>query len=69
MLRSIFPAKTDLYAGSLFISIYLGVNMYISIVLILAIAAIFTVTGGAHTVIYTGWYKNGPKLENRMDIW
>ena len=45
-----FKLKADLYAGALFIQLALGFSgdegLYISIVILLAIAALFTIAGG-----------------------
>lgn len=37
--------KADLFGGALFIKMYLNVDLYISIGLLLALAAIFTIGG------------------------
>ena len=42
--------KADLYAGALFIKQALGLNMYISVVILLGISAIFTIAGGLTAV-------------------
>ena len=37
--------QADLFAGAVFINVSIGWNIYWSIILLLAIAAIFTITG------------------------
>ncbi|XP_043557198.1 sodium/myo-inositol cotransporter-like [Chiloscyllium plagiosum] len=43
----------DLYAGALFIRASLGWDLYLSIVVLIALTAVLTVTGGLVAVIYT----------------
>ncbi|XP_072164790.1 sodium/glucose cotransporter 4-like [Diadema setosum] len=45
--------SVDLYSGALFIEQALGWNLYVSILVLLAISAVYTVTGGLAAVIYT----------------
>nr|XP_054774361.1 sodium/glucose cotransporter 4-like [Lytechinus pictus] len=45
--------SVDLYSGALFIEQSLGWNLYLSIVVLLCITALYTVTGGLAAVIYT----------------
>uniref|UniRef100_A0A673BCA1 Sodium/myo-inositol cotransporter n=1 Tax=Sphaeramia orbicularis TaxID=375764 RepID=A0A673BCA1_9TELE len=45
--------SVDLYAGALFIQESLGWNLYLSIILLIAMTAVLTVTGGLVAVIYT----------------
>ncbi|GAA6227637.1 sodium/myo-inositol cotransporter-like [Lates japonicus] len=45
--------SVDLYAGALFIKESLGWNLYLSIILLIAMTALLTVTGGLVAVIYT----------------
>nr|XP_046238468.1 sodium/myo-inositol cotransporter-like [Scatophagus argus] len=45
--------SVDLYAGALFIHESLGWNLYLSIILLIAMTALLTVTGGLVAVIYT----------------
>uniref|UniRef100_H2YKJ9 Uncharacterized protein n=1 Tax=Ciona savignyi TaxID=51511 RepID=H2YKJ9_CIOSA len=45
--------SSDLFAGAIFIREALGWNIYLAIIALLAITAIFTVTGGLAAVIYT----------------
>ncbi|KAM4710703.1 sodium/myo-inositol cotransporter-like [Anableps anableps] len=54
LLLSIFTKlSVDLYSGALFIQESLGWNLYLSIILLIAMTAILTVTGGLVAVIYT----------------
>lgn len=45
--------SVDLYSGALFIEQALGWNLYVAIVVLLCITALYTVTGGLAAVIYT----------------
>ncbi|MEQ2193841.1 Sodium/myo-inositol cotransporter [Xenoophorus captivus] len=45
--------SVDLYSGALFIQESLGWNLYLSIILLIAMTAVLTVTGGLVAVIYT----------------
>uniref|UniRef100_A0A3Q3W2G3 Sodium/myo-inositol cotransporter n=1 Tax=Mola mola TaxID=94237 RepID=A0A3Q3W2G3_MOLML len=45
--------SVDLYAGALFIQESLGWNLYLSVILLIAMTALLTVTGGLVAVIYT----------------
>ncbi|XP_045128408.1 sodium/glucose cotransporter 4-like isoform X2 [Portunus trituberculatus] len=62
LLLSIFTKiSADLFAGALFIQQALGKNtdewLYISIIILLAIAAVFTITGGLTAVIWTDFVQ------------
>ena len=48
-----FFVKVDLFSGALFIEQALGWNLYVAIAVLLAITAVYTVTGGLAAVIYT----------------
>ena len=52
-----FSNQADLYAGALFIQEATGQSsdewLYISVLILLAIAALFTITGGLTAVIWT----------------
>ncbi|CAG2168177.1 unnamed protein product [Oppiella nova] len=50
-------AGADLYAGALFIKQTLGLNMYVSVVILLGISAVFTMAGGLTTVIWTDFVQ------------
>lgn len=45
--------SVDLYSGALFIQESLGWNLYLSIIILIAMTALLTVTGGLVAVIYT----------------
>ncbi|XP_039266411.2 sodium/glucose cotransporter 1-like [Styela clava] len=45
--------SADLFAGAIFIQEALGWNLYLAMVLLLSITALYTVTGGLAAVIYT----------------
>ncbi|XP_060592181.1 sodium/glucose cotransporter 4-like isoform X2 [Ruditapes philippinarum] len=45
--------SADIYAGSIFIQQAVGWNMYVGIIALLAVTAIYTVSGGLKAVIYT----------------
>ncbi|XP_066272493.1 sodium/myo-inositol cotransporter 2-like isoform X1 [Branchiostoma lanceolatum] len=45
--------SVDMYAGAIYIQQALGWNIYLAIVLLLALSAVYTVTGGLAAVIYT----------------
>ncbi|XP_035667783.1 sodium/myo-inositol cotransporter 2-like [Branchiostoma floridae] len=45
--------SVDMYAGAIYIQQSLGWNIYLAIVLLLALSAVYTVTGGLAAVIYT----------------
>ncbi|CAL8120020.1 unnamed protein product [Orchesella dallaii] len=53
--------SADLYAGALFIQLALGFDgdegLYVSIVILLAIAALFTIAGGLTAVIWTDFFQ------------
>uniref|UniRef100_A0A671RCT4 Sodium/glucose cotransporter 1 n=1 Tax=Sinocyclocheilus anshuiensis TaxID=1608454 RepID=A0A671RCT4_9TELE len=45
--------SADMYAGAIFINQALGLNIYLAVVILLLITALYTVTGGLAAVIYT----------------
>ncbi|XP_062925356.1 sodium/glucose cotransporter 1 [Mobula hypostoma] len=45
--------SADMFSGAIFIREALGLNLYVAVVILLAITAIYTVTGGLTAVIYT----------------
>ncbi|XP_044514831.1 solute carrier family 5 member 4-like [Gracilinanus agilis] len=45
--------SSDMFSGAIFINLALGLNIYLAILLLLAITAFFTITGGLASVIYT----------------
>ena len=57
----VFHFQADLYAGALFIKLSIGLNgihgLYISILILLAMAAFFTMLGGLSAVIWTDFIQ------------
>nr|XP_057906785.1 sodium/myo-inositol cotransporter-like [Doryrhamphus excisus] len=53
ILYTLTKISVDLYAGALFIQESLGWNLYLSIILLIAMTALLTISGGLVTVIYT----------------
>ncbi|KAJ8312444.1 hypothetical protein KUTeg_009817 [Tegillarca granosa] len=50
--------SADLYSGALFITLsFKDLNLYVAIIIILAIAAVFTITGGLTAVIWTDFIQ------------
>uniref|UniRef100_A0A3B5M0T1 Sodium/myo-inositol cotransporter 2 n=1 Tax=Xiphophorus couchianus TaxID=32473 RepID=A0A3B5M0T1_9TELE len=47
------PVPVDMYAGAVFIQLALKWNIYLAVVLLLAVTALYTVAGGLAAVIYT----------------
>ncbi|KAM9306283.1 sodium/glucose cotransporter 1 [Pholidichthys leucotaenia] len=45
--------SADMFSGAIFINQALGLNIYIAVIALLAITALYTVTGGLAAVIYT----------------
>uniref|UniRef100_A0A087X310 Sodium/glucose cotransporter 1 n=1 Tax=Poecilia formosa TaxID=48698 RepID=A0A087X310_POEFO len=50
LLETIFA---DMFSGAIFIQQALGLNIYVAVIALLAITALYTVTGGLAAVIYT----------------
>ncbi|CAK7314256.1 Solute carrier family 5 member 4 [Vulpes lagopus] len=46
-------ADSDIFSGAIFIKLALGLDLYLAIFILLAITAIYTITGGLASVIYT----------------
>ncbi|CAF1234686.1 unnamed protein product [Rotaria sordida] len=58
LILSIFTKiSVDLYSGAIFLNQALGWNMYISIITLVALAAIFTIGGGLSAVIWTDFIQ------------
>ncbi|XP_067939359.1 sodium/glucose cotransporter 4-like isoform X1 [Watersipora subatra] len=49
--------SSDLYAGAIFIEQSLKWNMYVSILVLLVVAAVFTITGGLTAVVWTDFVQ------------
>uniref|UniRef100_A0A8C8Y414 Solute carrier family 5 member 4 n=2 Tax=Panthera leo TaxID=9689 RepID=A0A8C8Y414_PANLE len=45
--------SSDIFSGAIFIKLALGLDLYLAIFILLAITAIYTITGGLASVIYT----------------
>ncbi|NXE51029.1 SC5A1 protein, partial [Casuarius casuarius] len=45
--------SADIFSGAVFINLAMGLNIYVAIVILLAITALYTITGGLAAVIYT----------------
>uniref|UniRef100_A0A4W5KBK5 Sodium/glucose cotransporter 1 n=1 Tax=Hucho hucho TaxID=62062 RepID=A0A4W5KBK5_9TELE len=45
--------SADMFSGAIFINQALGLNIYLAVILLLSITALYTVTGGLAAVIYT----------------
>ncbi|MGH0184217.1 UNVERIFIED_CONTAM: hypothetical protein FKN15_014349 [Acipenser sinensis] len=53
MLYIFTKISADMFSGAIFIQQALGLNIYLAVVMLLAITALYTVTGGLAAVIYT----------------
>ncbi|XP_074868376.1 sodium/glucose cotransporter 1 isoform X2 [Carettochelys insculpta] len=45
--------SADIFSGAIFIQIAMGLNLYLAIIILLAITGLYTITGGLAAVIYT----------------
>ncbi|KAI4557553.1 hypothetical protein MJT46_014232 [Ovis ammon polii x Ovis aries] len=45
--------SSDIFSGAIFITLALGLDLYLAIFILLALTAIYTITGGLASVIYT----------------
>ncbi|XP_074015912.1 sodium/glucose cotransporter 1 isoform X2 [Numenius arquata] len=45
--------SADIFSGAVFIQLAIGLNLYLAIIILLAITALYTITGGLAAVIYT----------------
>ncbi|XP_037597194.1 solute carrier family 5 member 4 isoform X2 [Cebus imitator] len=45
--------SSDIFSGAIFIQLALGLDLYLAIFILLAITAVYTITGGLASVIYT----------------
>uniref|UniRef100_A0A7N9CZY2 Solute carrier family 5 member 4 n=1 Tax=Macaca fascicularis TaxID=9541 RepID=A0A7N9CZY2_MACFA len=48
-----FEWTSDMFAGAIFIKLALGLDLYLAIFILLAMTAVYTITGGLASVIYT----------------
>ena len=53
--------SADLYAGSVYIKVALGWNIYVSIIALLGMTALYVLTGGLKAVIYVDGVQDGLK--------
>ncbi|KAK3595789.1 hypothetical protein CHS0354_025425 [Potamilus streckersoni] len=49
--------SADLYSGALFITQSVDINLYIAVIILLAVSALFTITGGLTAVIWTDFIQ------------
>ncbi|XP_023561619.1 solute carrier family 5 member 4-like isoform X2 [Octodon degus] len=54
--------SADIFAGAIFIKLALGLDLYLAIVILLAVTAVYTITGGLASVIYTDTLQTGVML-------
>nr|XP_054501550.1 sodium/glucose cotransporter 1 isoform X4 [Agelaius phoeniceus] len=45
--------SADIFSGAVFIQLAIGLNLYVAIIILLSITALYTITGGLAAVIYT----------------
>ncbi|NXC13191.1 SC5A1 protein, partial [Corythaeola cristata] len=45
--------SADIFSGAIFIQLAVGLNLYLAIILLLLVTAVYTITGGLTAVIYT----------------
>uniref|UniRef100_A0A8D0LAH7 Sodium/glucose cotransporter 1 n=1 Tax=Sphenodon punctatus TaxID=8508 RepID=A0A8D0LAH7_SPHPU len=45
--------SADIFSGAIFIQLAMGLNLYLAIIILLAITGLYTITGGLAAVIYT----------------
>ncbi|CAF0903357.1 unnamed protein product [Adineta steineri] len=58
LILSIFTKiSVDLYSGAIFLNQALGWNMYVSVIALVALAALFTIGGGLSAVIWTDFIQ------------
>ncbi|XP_075799278.1 sodium/glucose cotransporter 1-like [Microtus pennsylvanicus] len=53
LLYILTKISADIFSGALFINLALGLDIYLAIFILLAITALYTITGGLAAVIYT----------------
>nr|XP_048271141.1 sodium/glucose cotransporter 1 [Myodes glareolus] len=53
LLYILTKISADIFSGALFINLALGLDIYLAIIILLAITALYTITGGLAAVIYT----------------
>ncbi|XP_035312859.1 sodium/glucose cotransporter 1 isoform X2 [Cricetulus griseus] len=53
LLYILTKISADIFSGAIFINLALGLDIYLAIIILLAITALYTITGGLAAVIYT----------------
>ncbi|XP_053444712.1 solute carrier family 5 member 4-like isoform X2 [Nycticebus coucang] len=53
----ILSIASNIYSGAIFIKLALGLDLYLAIFILLAITAVYTITGGLASVIYTDTFQ------------
>ncbi|NXK93765.1 SC5A1 protein, partial [Formicarius rufipectus] len=53
MLYVFTKISADIFSGAVFIQLAMGLNLYVAIIILLSITALYTITGGLAAVIYT----------------
>uniref|UniRef100_A0A8C3H333 Sodium/glucose cotransporter 1 n=1 Tax=Corvus moneduloides TaxID=1196302 RepID=A0A8C3H333_CORMO len=53
MLYIFTKISADIFSGAVFIQLAIGLNLYVAIIILLFITALYTITGGLAAVIYT----------------
>ncbi|XP_027882095.1 sodium/glucose cotransporter 1-like [Xiphophorus couchianus] len=53
LLYAFTKISADMFSGAIFIQLALGLNIYVAVIALLAITALYTVTGGLAAVMYT----------------
>jgi Na+/proline symporter len=53
--------KVDLFSGALFIKLSLGWNLYVSMIVLIIVAALFTAIGGLTAVMWTDFIQGSIK--------
>ncbi|XP_044000096.1 sodium/glucose cotransporter 1-like [Gambusia affinis] len=53
LLYAFTKISADIFSGAIFIQLALGLNIYVAVIALLAITALYTVTGGLAAVMYT----------------
>lgn len=59
ILYIVTKLAVSIFAGALFIQLALGWDMYVSILMLLGVTAIYTILGGLAAVIYTDTFQTG----------
>ena len=57
LLNLFIRITADLFGGALFIKMYLNIDLYVAIGILLLLSALFTIGGGASAVIWTDFIQ------------